>query len=80
MEQDSARPKTLPSHVSVGTANLLRQEPMVAFQRWARQISVARPGNACHLAADLPFRIKGEVGPLQLRGAGRGFPFPSSFT
>ena len=81
MEQEAIAPKTLPSHVSVGIANLVREEPMVAFPRWTLcPVSVARPETPATSPRTFPSRNKGEAGPLQLRGAGRGFSFPSSFT
>ena len=43
MEQDSARPKTLPSYVSVGTANLVREEPTVVRSQCTVPRNQGRP-------------------------------------
>ena len=82
MEQDSARPKTLPSHVSVGTANLVREEPMVAFPRWTLSPGLGSPPRKrlpLPRGPSLP-GTRGRWGPFNCGGRGGGFLFRLSFT
>ena len=79
-EQDSARPSRLLPHVSLGAANLDREEPTVAFPRCTLSPGFGSPPRFRLLPPREPSRSgkRGGGVPLKLWGAGRGFLSPLS--
>jgi len=79
-EQDSARPSRLLPHVSLGTANLDREEPTAAFPQCTLSPGFGSPPRTSLPTPREP-SVSGTRGggvPLKLRGAGRGFLSPLS--
>ena len=74
-------PRVCFTHVSVGTANLDREEPtVVSSPRSVPPRIVARPGFACRLPRSFPFRNKGRLGAPHIAGGGAGYSFSSVLT
>ena len=64
----------LPMFLSAPRTSTERSRWWFSRDGLSRPVSVARPGNACHFPADLPFPgTRGRWGPFQLRGRGGGF-------
>ena len=78
VEQDSARPMSLIPHVSVGTAYLDREEPMVAFSRCRFQRNHGSPPQFRLPTPSEPSISgrRGREGPLKKWGAGWRLRFP----
>ena len=67
----------LPMFLSAPRTSSERSRRWLSRDGLSRPVSVARPGNACHFPADLPFPEQGGGGAPSIAGGGAGVSFSS---
>ena len=65
----------LPMFLSAPRTSSERSRWWLSRDGLSRPVSVARPGNACHFPADLPFPEQGGGGAPSIAGGGAGVSF-----